>query len=269
MKKIKMFVAILAAVTVLMLLSDVGAATAEAAEPISYSVTYSEENDEWLYWKTDDDDTAVSSLYYLLQKLKDGDTVVVYNNSTNTESPLNLGSVNLGNLTYVNTTWAIVYAGSVQDCFVLGNTRGTINCNVENAYVYDPVTFNFNNNVTNLYLYADDEIHSNVNVVGTVGHLLAVTPPNREYHEHFNLYDFPANTLCFSEGVFKPANANFNTPEQHAALVASRPSNSAGTTSNDEYDKVPKTGQSNWYLLFLCASVICFAGSQAVRRAGK
>lgn len=267
MKKIKIFVAILAAVTALVLLPDASAATAEAAEPVTYAVKYYEETDEWLYWANTSiysEDINGGSLYYLLQNLKDGDSVVVYNYSANTGAELNLGSVNLYNLTYAQgTTWAIVHVGSVQECYVLGGTSGTINCNVENAYVYDTVTFNFNRNVTNLYLYASDEIHSSVGVKGKVGHLLAITPPGQNPSGvYFNYYDFPANTLYFADGTFTPTSTNFNTEEEHA-------SNAAKTASSDEYDAVPKTGQSNLYLLLLCASAICFAASQAVRRTGK
>ena len=266
MKRIKKLAVVLATVTALVLLPEANALTSKAEEPVTYSVKYVSDNLGWRFQvNTSTFDTSNNGLdmYNFPQYVKDGDLVVIYN-EIGTTQPLDLGDVNLSNLTYVKGTKAtIVYAASVTDCYVLDGTTGTINCDVKNAYVYDTVTFNFNNNVSNLYLYAEGKIKSNLAVVGTVDHLLSTTLPGREpYSVHFNYYDFPSGSLRFSNGIFTPK-LGFKTPEEHAQLISSTETSS---TADDEYDDVPQTGQSYLYLWFFCASIICFATSIILKR---
>lgn len=267
MKRIKKTAAMLAAVAAMVLLPQTNTFTAKAAEPVTYSLTYLD--NKWYFQSSTSDE--YKSLYYLSESIKDGDLVVVYNDNDSAEA-LDLGDVHLSNLTFLhNTKFTKVFAGGIDDCYVLAGTSGTVNCDVKNAYVYDTVTFNFNNNVTNLYLYADDKINSNLGVSGTVGHLLATSLPNHEpYRLHFDYYDFPKDSLHFIDGAFKP-NLGFKTPEEHAQQTSSTetvtaPTNSAGNEYNDEYDDVPKTGQSYLYLWLLGASIICFAASAILKR---
>lgn len=266
MKKMKRIAAILVAVTVLVLLPETNASTVHADEPVTYSVNYISDELGWRYLKNSNDfsSSTGSNIYYLTQEIKDGDLVVVYNN-IGTTTPLNLGNVHLSNLTFANKQWSMVYAGSVQDCYVLKGTTGTVNCDVKNAYVYDydPVVFSFNGNVEELTINSLDSVQSNVGCGGTVGHLYVYsTTLDRVF---FDYYDFVAGALLFDGGVFKPQ-GSFTTPEQHAANIATLSANKNTATSSDEYDDVPKTGQSNLYLWLLFASVICFAGSRALKR---
>ena len=161
MKKLKFFCFTLAAVAGLMLFSHVGAVTAQAAEPKSYAVKYDENSGNWLYQQAQEsggfDSSIPSSIVYYLVNLylKDGDTIVVHNDSTadgSTIPMLDLGDVHLANLTYASPTWAIVKATSVDDLYVLGGTAGTFNGSVRNAYVYETSVFNFNNDVDTLVL---------------------------------------------------------------------------------------------------------------------
>lgn len=267
MEKIKKFVAVIAAVAILVLLPDTNAFTASAAEPVTYALRYV--SDE-LGWRYQANASAFSSndnghsMYSLLQVLKDGDLVVIDNN-LGTNTPLDLGDVKLQNLTfYQNSQWSMVYAGSVEDCYILGGSTGTVNCNVVNAYVYDIAVVNFNGNVDELTIYGTDKLRSSVGCAGTVGHLYA---RSSTLHRTFiDNYDFSAGSLLIQNGVFNPQ-GSYKTAEEHEAAVAALPATEDTTaSSDDEYDDVPQTGQSNLYLWLLFASVICFAGSRALKR---
>lgn len=254
----------LVAVVMLTVLPQVNTLTANAEEPTTYSVKYVSAEQGWRYqYNTSeyDDGKHGDLIVTLRQNLKDGDLVVIYND-LGTSDTLDLGSVRLSNLTYANTQWSIVRVGSVQDCYVLRGSAGTINCDVTNAYVYDPVVFNFNGNVEELIVDSKDAVQSNVGCEGTVGHLRVHSS------SPFEFYDFAAGALLFDGGVFKPQ-GSFATPEEHAANIATLSANKNTATSSDEYDDVPKTGQSNLYLWLLFASVICFAGSRALKRSAE
>lgn len=271
MKRMKKLAAMLIAVAALVLLPEASTFTVKAAEPVTYAVKYL--NGGWYHQantSTFDESQAYSSLDDLTKKLKDGDVIVIYNDNATMVS-LDLGAVRLSNLTFVqNTSSTLVFAGYIEECYVLGGTTGTVNCDVNNAYVYDTVLFNFNNNVQNLYLYANDSIHSNLAVAGTVGHMVAMTLPGHEpVRVHFDYYDFGPNSLHFLDGAFKPYNTDFKTPEEHQNQPASQQTAQnppASSGSDDEYDEVPKTGQTNLYLWLLGASAVCYVCSLALKR---
>lgn len=263
MKKMKKIAAALVAVALLVLLPESNASTVHADEPVTYALKYVSDELGWRYQpytSTFDDSKGSGQIQTLLYEIKDGDLVVVYND-IGTSTPLDLGDVHLSNLTYVNNAqWSMVYAGSVEDCYVLGGSTGTVNCDVKNAFVYDTVVFNFNGNVEELTIYSDDKVLSNVGCEGTVGHLyISSTNPRLV----FNYYDFAAGALLFDKGVFTPR-GSFKSYEEHIASIAENT-----TASSDEYDDVPKTGQSNLYLWLLFASVVCFAGSRALKRSAE
>lgn len=270
MKKMKRIAAVLTAVAILVLLPESNASTVHADEPVTYAVKYVSDELGWRYQpytSTFDDSKGSGQIQTLRQEIKDGDLVVVYNN-IGTSTSLDLGNVHLSNLTYVNNTqWSMVYAGSVQDCYVLGGSTGTVNCDVKNAYVYDTVVFNFNGNVEELTVNSGDKVLSSIGCEGTVGHLYVFsTTLDRQL---FNYYDFVAGAMLFDNGVFKPQ-GNFKTPDEHASNAANSANPTENTTApSDDYDDVPKTGQSNLYLWLLFASVVCFAGSRALKRSAE
>ncbi len=278
MKKIRKLAGVLAAVTALVLLPKASVLPAKAAEPVTYAVKYVSDELGWRFQANTsvfDSSNNGREMYYLMQDIKDGDLVVIYNDSDNA-SDLNLGNVHLSNVTYVQGChFTIVFAGGVDDCYVLGGSSGTMNCDVKNAYVYDTVTFNFNNNVDNLYLYAADKFNSNLGVSGTVGHLTASTLPGQEpYRVAFDYYDFPAGALYFKDGAFQPTASGYKTPEEHAQQSpqpqpeAPQPevTQTDSPDPSDEYDEVPKTGQNSLYLWLLLGAGICFTGSFLLRR---
>ena len=271
MKSIKKIAATLFAVAVLALLPNANAFRSQAAEPVTYAVKYVSDEQGWRYQPntaTYDDSLGGGPISILRTELKDGDLVVIYND-LGTNSYLDLGSANLSNLTYTqNTKTSFVFAGSVKDCYVLGGSTGTVNCNVENAYVYDTVVFNFNGNVKEMYVEAGDNLRSSIGSEGTVKHLYVFSSSRDAIL--LNHYDFVKGALYIQEGVFLPQGA-FLTAQDHDAGLTLLPDEAPGSSSasSGEYDDVPKTGQSNLYLWLLCASAMCFAGSRALKRSAK
>lgn len=263
MKKIKKFVAALTVVATLVLLTETDVSTVHADEPVTYTVKYVSDEIGWRYQK-DSSELASgigSNIYYLTQEIKDGDIVVIYNN-IGTNTPLDLGNVHLSNLTFVQGTKpSVVSAGSIKDCYVLAGTTGAVNSDVENAYVYDYAIFNFNGNVGELTINSNDYVQSRIGTEGTVDHLYAYSSTLSRVLMDY--YDFSAGSLYLKDGVFSPR-GSYRTAEEHAADPTTK-----GTSSSDEYDDVPKTGQSNLYLWLLFASVVCFAGSRALKRSAE
>lgn len=276
MKSIKKLAAALVAVAVLALLPNANAIKSRAAEPVTYAVKYVSDEQGWRFQpntSTYDDSLGGGPISILRNDLKDGDLVVIYND-LGSKSHLDLGKVNLSNLTYTqNSKFSIVFAGSVKDCYVLGGSSGTVNCNVENAYVYDTVVFNFNGNVKEMRIEAGNELQSSIGCEGTVKHLYAFS--SSRGITLINNYDFVKGALYIQEGVFLPKGA-FLTAQDHEAGLTLLPdetpastSTAGSSSSSDEYDDVPKTGQSNLYVWLLCASAMCFAGSRALKRSAK
>lgn len=267
MKRIKKLTAVLVAAVMLTVLPQANVLTANAAESTSYAIKYVSTEQGWRYQANTgeyDDNKYGNAIVGLSQYLKDGDVVVVYNDLGSTV-PLDLGDVHLSNLTYANTQWSVVYAGSVQDCYLLRGTNGALNCDVVNAHVYDTVVFNFNGNVKELTIDSRDKVLSSIGTEGTVDHLYAYS--SNSSNVLFDYYDFSAGSLYFENGVFKPK-GSYKTAAEHATNPTT--GNTPPTTAPSvEYDDVPRTGQSNLYLWLLFASVVCFAGSRALKRSAK
>ena len=119
MKGIKKLIAVVMAAAMLTLLPNVNMLKADAAEAVTYAVKYMPNVGKWCYQEktsTFDEKVPYIEVDSLRKLIKDGDLVVVYNDSDDAKS-LDLGKVNLSNLTYAqNTKWSMVYAGSVKDC---------------------------------------------------------------------------------------------------------------------------------------------------------
>jgi len=260
MKRIKTIATTFLLAAALVLLPGSNALKAEAATPASYAVKQVAGHESWQFQEGSvfDESEPHRELYYLLEVLKDGDTVAVYNDNGSAE-PLDLGSVKLSNVTLCQTAMTIVYAGGIDECYVLAGSTCAINGDVTNAYVYDVSTANFNNNVKNLYITADgDDFSSTVGCGGTVEHLHAYS--NLYPRSFYNLYNFEAGSLLIADGILETADYNFDT----ADTVTSAPSTPSAPA--DEYDEVPKTGESALPYALLSVSVLCFAGSLILRK---
>lgn len=277
MKKIKAFVTTLAAVALLALLPESSALTADAAEAKNYAVKFCPDDNggEWRYQEGSifDDEKSDREIYYMLQDLKDGDKVAVYNTESGAEA-LNLGTVKLGDLTICGTTFTIVSTGGISQCNVLSGSACSISGNIDNAHVYDVATVTFVNNVTELIATAENEsFDSNIGCSGTVWHFNAysINAPKTFY----DLYNFTQNKLDVSDGNLKTEYYYYDTslpastPQPQATTAPSAPAASdtiPASTASDEYDDVPKTGESSLIFWLFAASALSFTGSCMLKR---
>ena len=174
-----------------------------AEQPVTYAVKYVDSMGDWRFQagtSTFDEGVGHRELYYLHQQLKEGDLVVVYNDSDSSRT-LDLGKTRLSNLTVAQSrTFTVIYSGPIDECYVLANSPCSINADVKNAHVYDTATVNFNNNVDTLKIYSgSDRVYSNVACVGTVGHLFAQSTSTNEVF--YDLYDFQVGSLNIQNGA--------------------------------------------------------------------
>lgn len=287
MKRIKALVSMLAAAALLTVLPPASSMTA-SAEGSTYAVKCID--GKWYYQKGSTYDDSVippREIYYMLtEDWKDGDAVVVYNDQDNAPA-LDLGNVRVGNLTIPqNNKFTIVFAGSYDICYVLGGSTCAINGDVTNAFVYDypnPATCSFNSNVSNLDVAVNNTDHVSVNLScgGAVRHLYVHT----EGKTFYDLYAFQTNSLSIENGILKtPAWQYSTTPTEsdlatqagiqqgttQAPAATATPAPTKAPSNDNEYDDVPKTGDSVSYVqLYLClsgAAILCFLGSRLLKK---
>ncbi len=262
MKKLTKLAALLLAVATFVLLPDTTALTASAEGPTTYYVKQVANESDWRYqtgssvW---DDNAAHRELYYLHQNIKDGDIVIV---DGAVPSILKF-SVRLGNLTVQPNSTAVIYANAIDECYVLHDTTAAVNGNITNAYVYDNAVCTFNNNVGTLNIMTDPSkneslLFGSVTVAGTVDRLIG----NDGKKVHYDLYSFAAGKLVVDKGTVKTDASQYSTTPS-----ATNNSQSNTPSSSDEYDDVPKTGDSNLAFLLLGISAICFAGRYGLKKA--
>lgn len=280
MKRLRKFVSLLAAVAVCVLLPGVNALTASAEEegPVTYYVKFVEGNSEWRYqlgsaWN---DNAGHRELYYLLQDIRDGDLVVVEGNSA-----LNLNlPVRLSNLTINHAATVAISAKSIDDCYVLRDSAAAINGDVTNAYVYENARCTFNNNVGTLQVLDSSGLHATVTCAGTVDHLIG----KDNLQTYYDYYSFAEGKLDIKDGPVKTDAAYYSTtaPAEASQTQATQNETSQAEavqeqapqadttpaeTSSNEYDDVPKTGESNLIFWLLGISALCFAGSCYLKKA--
>jgi len=272
-KKVTLFLSVLTAVFLLVLLPGSNALTARA-ESNTYSVKFfGGDINGWRYVDGNEfpADAQHQNADDLRHILKEGDAVVVFSGDASPTSTLNLGNAKLSNLTIMmGDTSAVVHTGGIKDCYILEGAYAAINGDVTNAYLYDYVTCNFNNNVLDLTLYVKETPDSDIACLGTVGHFYveANGSPWR------NLYDLPAGALIMSKGAF-PYEQYSSTPSEaylqaraaaDGTTPAATPAPAPSTSSDDEYDKVPKTGDNSSVAWLLWCAAALLAGSRLMRR---
>lgn len=278
LKQLKKLLPLSALAFMLTFLSN--ALTVSANEPTTYCLMFSEEDDNWRYqvrsqWDFDDTSTPI---YYLDGNLKNGDIVVI-NDGSNTV-PVTI-KVHLSNLTFTNPSGTIAMvsvAGGVDHCYVNKGAVGSVTGAVTNAYVYGDALANFNNNVLNLYSYEVDTPD-----VGVVGPTIGVTGTVSYFESHdadgsrgYYGTNFKANTFFMDEGVLETDEEDYTQDVSGGPVTAAAQSASASQsttsaasksgTSSDEYDKVPKTGESSSALWLCLAAAVCLSGSLFLRR---
>jgi len=279
MKRFKKIVSILAAAAILAVTPGASAMKVEASTPTTFYVKYDTDMGQWRMqiheWK---DDAQSRELYYLNNgddRVKDGDIVVVLDNEEDETGNEHIQiDAHLSNLT-INRAHAIVAVnGGIDDCFVLVDGYAAITGNVSNAYVYDNATCTFHSNVTNLRLIAtqSNEVETNVTVNGTVAY--ASTANNGGLIDEY--YNFAAGTFHYDyASALMTDPANYSTsgggpattaPAAPSAPATSTPPAQGSASSSNEYDAVPKTGESNAVVWLFAISAACLAGSAMMRR---
>ncbi len=272
MKKFKHTVTLLTAAVLFFLLPRAGCLRAAAAEPVTYAVKYIEENDDWRYLantSTFDENAYHRELYYMLLDIKDGDIVIVYN-ETDQARTLDLGDVHLGNLTVApSDAITMIFSGDVNECHILKGAYCTINANVANAHVYESAVCNFNKNVQELRLHVESELSTSLSVgcEGTVGHLYA--PSDTLPRTFYDLYDFKAGKMVILEGVLMANSADYSSAPAQPPAPTAVPAPSAPATDNDEYDEVPKTGAPSPLLWLAGIAVVSAAISFRLRKSNE
>ncbi len=265
MKKNRLFTAVLAVAAALMLLPPT---EVSAEEPATYSVSYISDESGWYYTEGSEFKGGACGVEFLRQRLKDGDIVVVYNDFDGGKL-LDLGSVRLSNLTIAGgATWAMVQVGSVDNLYALGGSTSSISAPVTNANIYNDAVCNLNDNVDVLTLYFErDEPNPDVNCVGTVGAFYEKSIKEAGW-TYTSAYNFKKGALRVSDGTLQTDEADFSTNPSDAPAPIGAPASTkvSAQPASNEYDDVPKTGDSFRYLWLLCASAACFAGSAALRR---
>ena len=243
---------------------NLNALTVAAEEPTTYIVKYDATTDDWNYQEgsTWDDDSDGKSMYYMTLEMKDGDYIVVEAPEGNPVLDLDF---HLGNLTVKPNDSCTVKAKSIKDCYILSGAIATIDCDVTNGYLYDFSVCNFNKNCDNLEITYTDADTISVNVVGTCKdfYMHNDTKSKIKYH----LYSF-SESLVLNDGKLENDSDEYSIdPASVTTTPAATPATpSAPSSSADEYDDVPKTGESNVYLFAFGLAAVCFLGSYSLKK---
>jgi len=206
MKRLKTIVSLLAAAALLLLAPGAQQLHVSAAEPVTYSLKYVEDKEEWRFhvgpW--DDNNAGHRELYYLKESIKDGDILVIEGGAHNLDLEV---PVNLSNITFNHSRLAVITAKSVENVYVLRDSVAVVNGDVTNAHVYDNAVANFNNNVKNLYITKERSGEQTIAVAGTVDYV-KTGDAEKVYNEFYN---FQANSFRQEEGILKTDASKYST----------------------------------------------------------
>jgi hypothetical protein len=282
MKKIKKFVSLMSAFALVFAISGISSLKAQAASPTTYFIFFNEGS--WSYQVGDSNynpDARQFDPELIMSNSdtthpQDGDIIVVksLDDSTGEGLILNLGNINLSNVTIAKTApTVVVSAASINECYILGDANAAINGNVANAYVYDRAHANFNNNISNLYITAESDGDSpEIAVLGTVGYARYVRSENVD----FEFSNFAKGNFEFSYGNIK-SDAVYDQASGSAAAApvsTTAPASDASsqTSSSDAAQSTsavsPKTGEVlPTYVYFICTPLV-FLGLYKVLKRG-
>ncbi len=229
--------------------------TAQAEEPITYYLKYLEDMQEWRYQQLTawDENNHHGQLNHVLGHIKDGDTIVI-----NGDVPLTLElSVRLKNLTILNADTVIVSANGIDEYYQHDGVC-VLNSEVKTAYVHGNSVCNFNKNVTDLSILGENDINAYIGAIGTVGHVIG-----KDNHKvYYEAYSFVKDTLRIEDGSLRTEAKHYSTTAPSAPAVTTPP---AAGNAND-YDAVPKTGESSMAILLAGMAAVCLFGSYKLRR---
>lgn len=270
LKRIKKLLALTVSAVMLTLLPNANVLTVFADEPVTYYLMYDEEDEEWRYqlgsaWN---DNAKSSSLESLQEKIQNGDVVVVGNGSY---AALTF-NVHLSNLTINNRSDVIAMVsvtGGIDNCYFNKGTFGAVTGSVTNAYVYGVSRANFNSNVDNLYSYEhDSESGPTIGVTGTVSYFM---DENSDGSRGYYGTNFAADSFYLNNGVLETDSAKYTQdisggPVSSSAQPAAAAQPATSAASSDEYDEVPKTGETSFALWLCLAAAVSFSGSLLLRK---
>lgn len=267
MKKLKNIFTLLITAAVLAFMPGVNTLTASAEEPVTYYIKYLSDDNQWRFQtgSTWSDTVQHRELYYAYQEIKDGDSVIIEGANPGFVFEV---SVRLGNVTFLHGSAAVVTAKSIDECYVLRDSVAAINGDVTNAYVYDNARCTFNNNIGTLQILNDPArndtlLRGTVTAGGTVNHLIGKDNDKL----HYELYNFAAGKLSITNGDVKTDAAYYSTSASAGTTqTANTAQPSATQSSSDEYDDVPKTGESSLVFWLLGVSAICFTGRYLLKK---
>lgn len=255
-----------------------GSITASAAEPKVFQVKYIPELGEWRTqclpsW---DDNRENGNLDFVLYNAVDGDSVVIH--ATN-EAGLEIKFTQqaLGNLTVMgdNSDQCVIVHSEkpIKVFYAILGAVASMNCEIEDAYIFDNATCNLNKNVKNVYISGESKMEMNVAALGTVEKCV-ITNTNGSSTTMYNVRE---NALRVEKGENKTDPQKYSTnsasapaaPSTPAATPAPSADSNASTTTTPAATAAPSTstaathspatgGDSN-SLLLLAGVLACLA----------
>ena len=266
MKKMTKLVSMLLIAALLVIAPGLGTMTAKAAAPLTYSLGYDTDMNEWRWQINPTCDVTLENepISKLDSYVKDGDIIVVYNEGAPTGVTFNV-STRLSNLTIIGTGAGVSlpYAGGIDEFFALKGCMTAVNADIKNAHVYDNCIVTFNKNVEDLEIISQPTVYNAItSSTGTIGHAKS----HYDGTVHYEVYNVAAGKFVSEYTVLQTDPQYYSTtPTGTPTAAPAAPSTS--TSSSGEYDDVPKTGEAA-YIYMLCGlSLICFLGSRKLRRA--
>ncbi len=263
MRKTKRLLSLLAAFAILLSPVFSPAMTASAEGGTTFYIQYVPALDEWRCAQDSwTEGTQGREFYYLERDIKDGDTIVVTTNATK-QCIINIPEVQVGNFTVLGASTVVLHAKGVDEAYILQGGVAAVNGDVKKAFVYDRSTVNFNNNVDYLEVnstIAENKVHANINVVGTVNHMISY-----DYNKvvRFDCYSFKPGVFTMFQGNLNVLPENYSLTAPAVTPVA--PSKPAA--GSDDYDEVPKTGEMPLpYVPVMCVLALCVAGKFALKK---
>lgn len=260
MKKLKRIASLLLVVAACVLLPGVNSLTASADTPNTFYIKFVPSLNEWRYQvsPTWDDNKVSCGIAALEYEIKDGDVAIVEH--TDAYPALHIPA-HLSNLTIAMDAFCVVSAEAIDSCYILRGGTAAVTGDVKTAYVYDNGVCTFNSNVGTLYVINDPAQQKNllqgtVTAGGTVDHLIGI---DGNALVHYDLYNFQAGKLVVEKGDVKTDKAFYST-------TAPANTGTSSSSSADEYDDVPKTGESNVVVWLLAASALCLLGRYSLKK---
>lgn len=262
MKRFTKTVSLLTASALLALLPDANALTASAATPETYTIFYSDDEKAWCYADSEDaeKDKYDDDIEDLYDEIKDGDHVVIFGEDDEVETfelPVRLSTLTVMNC---GSSYVIVHTNGVNEVQAGNGAVFSVTGDIQNAYVHNDAEVTFHGKIDMLTIETDND--AEVACKNTVAHAICIN----EGEVEFDIYNVAADKLRVDNGELETEAEFYSTTPTNAPIATPSTQTSSNTAASDDYDDVPKTGESYAVYLLLAAAAICFAGSRALKR---